>query len=147
MLQTECPQAHGELLWLSIWPWWRKDSADLLSFWQSTRRESIPYMSGGVVFLGHSLYFPSSSSNSIVLILSGISMPPTITNTTQPYPVGPPSQGFAPEQTFRCSTFICFKMWNNGIWNLETIEMIGFIYCDSNIVPGFMNRLPENLFL
>lgn len=44
---------------------------------------SIPYVSGGVLFLGHSFYFPpSSSSNSKALIQCGISLPPTVLRST-----------------------------------------------------------------
>lgn len=64
----------------------RRNPADLLfiaGVFQSSCKKSIPYVSGGVVFLGHSLLISSSSfSNTMALILCRISLPTITTHSS-----------------------------------------------------------------
>lgn len=69
--------SQGEYLAVEKMGFYRSSLFLAVVFW------SIPYVSGGVLFLGHSFYVsPSSSSNSKALIQCGISMPPTIQRLT-----------------------------------------------------------------
>lgn len=64
----------------------QRNPADLLfiaGVFQSSCKKSIPYVSGGVVFLGHSLLISSSSfSNIMALILCRISLPTITTHSS-----------------------------------------------------------------
>lgn len=83
-----------------------RSSLFLAGVFQSSCKESIPYVSGGVVFLGHSLYFPPSfSSNSMALILCGISMPPTTNIHCHP-PLNTPSPAEPPLKYLRAEELL-----------------------------------------